>query len=326
MTVKALRKQLMAAIAMVVVSAVALSSSTYAWFASNNKVSATGMQVQAKAEGGIEIAFGKSTEASGTFATSATAGMSNATYLLPTSTTGNASAGVVNGWYYASAQAGNASAAKNDTRKTLSLSLGDGSPGKETTQYYDTNGNQYYLVKNFVIRSTSASTLAKGLKVDKVSVAGAAADMSKAIRVAVVVANKSLIYAPYGTHTTPYTVYSGFTGSGDTAVATVAGTVTLTDANTSTLIGDTAETTIPAKGNGVNGGVDVAIYTYFEGEDADLYSEKFVTEGLTVTVDFSADIASDAGGASQINNLSLDNETGGDTQTTQDTTTIPDNQ
>ena len=90
MTVKALRKQLMAAIAMVVVSAVALSSSTYAWFASNNKVSATGMQVQAKAEGGIEIAFGKSTEASGTFATSATAGLSNATYLLPTSTAGNA--------------------------------------------------------------------------------------------------------------------------------------------------------------------------------------------------------------------------------------------
>ena len=47
MTVKALRKQLMAAIAMVVVAAVALSSSTYAWFANNNKVTATGMQVTA---------------------------------------------------------------------------------------------------------------------------------------------------------------------------------------------------------------------------------------------------------------------------------------
>ena len=47
MSVKALRKQLMAAIAMVVVAAVALSSSTYAWFANNNKVTATGMQVTA---------------------------------------------------------------------------------------------------------------------------------------------------------------------------------------------------------------------------------------------------------------------------------------
>ena len=45
MTVKALRKQLMAAIAMVVVAAVALSSSTYAWFASNNTVSAEGANI-----------------------------------------------------------------------------------------------------------------------------------------------------------------------------------------------------------------------------------------------------------------------------------------
>ena len=50
MTVKALKKQLMAAIAMVVVSAIALSSSTYAWFASSSQVTAKGMQVTAKAE------------------------------------------------------------------------------------------------------------------------------------------------------------------------------------------------------------------------------------------------------------------------------------
>ena len=40
MTVKSLKKQLAAAIAMVVVAAVALSSSTYAWFVSNNTVTA----------------------------------------------------------------------------------------------------------------------------------------------------------------------------------------------------------------------------------------------------------------------------------------------
>lgn len=47
MNSKAIRKQLLAAVAMVLVAAVALSSSTYAWFAANNKVSATNMQVTA---------------------------------------------------------------------------------------------------------------------------------------------------------------------------------------------------------------------------------------------------------------------------------------
>ena len=48
MNVKALRKQLMAAIAMVVVAAVALSSATYAWFVSNNQVTATTTQISAQ--------------------------------------------------------------------------------------------------------------------------------------------------------------------------------------------------------------------------------------------------------------------------------------
>ena len=48
MNVKALRKQLMAAIAVVVVAAVALSSATYAWFVSNNRVTATTTQISAQ--------------------------------------------------------------------------------------------------------------------------------------------------------------------------------------------------------------------------------------------------------------------------------------
>lgn len=45
MNVKALKKQLMAAIAMVCVAAVALSSATYAWFVQNARVTATGPSV-----------------------------------------------------------------------------------------------------------------------------------------------------------------------------------------------------------------------------------------------------------------------------------------
>ena len=48
MSTKALKKQLMAAIAMVLVAAVALGSSTYAWFVSNNTVKATTSTISAQ--------------------------------------------------------------------------------------------------------------------------------------------------------------------------------------------------------------------------------------------------------------------------------------
>ena len=47
-SVKALKKQLGAAVAMVCVAAVALGSSTYAWFVSNNTVKATTSKISAQ--------------------------------------------------------------------------------------------------------------------------------------------------------------------------------------------------------------------------------------------------------------------------------------
>lgn len=51
MNSNAIKRQLLAAIAMVLVAAIALGSSTYAWFASNNKVTAEGMKITATTEG-----------------------------------------------------------------------------------------------------------------------------------------------------------------------------------------------------------------------------------------------------------------------------------
>ena len=74
MTVKSLRKQLAAAIAMTLVATVALGSSTYAWFSFNNTVSATGMEVHTKVEDNLLIAKSswnaKAKEADGNFTTS----------------------------------------------------------------------------------------------------------------------------------------------------------------------------------------------------------------------------------------------------------------
>ena len=47
-SVKALKKQMAAAVAMVCVAAVALGSSTYAWFVSNNTVKATTSKISAQ--------------------------------------------------------------------------------------------------------------------------------------------------------------------------------------------------------------------------------------------------------------------------------------
>ncbi|MBQ7566521.1 MAG: hypothetical protein IJT18_05315 [Oscillospiraceae bacterium] len=50
MSSKALRKQLLAAVAMVIVAAIAVTSSTFAWFAANTTVTAQGMSVTAKSD------------------------------------------------------------------------------------------------------------------------------------------------------------------------------------------------------------------------------------------------------------------------------------
>lgn len=87
MTVKALRKQFLAAIAMVVVAAVALSSSTYAWFASNTTVTATNMQVTATSSSSIVISNELPTKETGTITVAASD--TEATSLTPTTHEGS---------------------------------------------------------------------------------------------------------------------------------------------------------------------------------------------------------------------------------------------
>ena len=66
MNVKALRKQLMAAIAMVVVAAVALSSATYAWFVSNNTVKAVTTNISAQSNSAYLVIDTKATSTAST--------------------------------------------------------------------------------------------------------------------------------------------------------------------------------------------------------------------------------------------------------------------
>ena len=70
-SVKSLKKQLMAAIAMVLVAAIALGSSTYAWFVTNNKVDATTTNISAQSNAAFMTITNGATGASGVDTTSA---------------------------------------------------------------------------------------------------------------------------------------------------------------------------------------------------------------------------------------------------------------
>lgn len=83
MTVKALKKQLMAAIAMVVVALIALSSSTYAWFANNTSVQAKGLTVNAKSDSVLLKIAGKEDTTYSDFKTIGTTVLTN-TEMKPT--------------------------------------------------------------------------------------------------------------------------------------------------------------------------------------------------------------------------------------------------
>ena len=70
-SVSALKKQLAAAIAMVLVAAVALGSSTYAWFVSNNKVTATTTNISAQSNSAYLVIDTKATSTTSTSSVSA---------------------------------------------------------------------------------------------------------------------------------------------------------------------------------------------------------------------------------------------------------------
>ena len=279
MTVKALKKQLVAAIAMVIVSAIALSSSTYAWFASNNRVMATGMVVQATAEGGIEIAYVEDS-APGSYSTLVSAGMSSAQVLYPTSTVATAENDVITSdWYHASASVRTSSEARNGSYTVLSLDAN----GKE-----DTTNRYYFIRKKFNVRSVSAAKPATDLKVSKVEVTGIAQALSKALRVAIVNGDTKVIYAPVGYTKTAsetgfsYDVATAVNGAGEATMGTQNVTVLY-----ATEVSSVIAATVPA-----STGDNLNVYVWFEGEDTNHKSENLgdALDSLSLTVHFEANI------------------------------------
>lgn len=274
MNSKAIKRQLLAAIAMVLVAAIALGSSTYAWFVASGSVTAEGMKVQAKAEGGLAIRWAG--VASELWATTASAKMTDAKALLPASTANLAK------WTYAKALKANASTADNETYEDVTGKVFAGDAGAYAE-------NDYVVMQPFEIRSTAADKLAKGLYVSGVTVTrdeNTDKDLDMAIRVGVRLVTEdgfsgNYIYAPLTGASTNYTWKDPTQNNKETGV-TLAAVGTAGDSNSQLV--NKAETVPFGEGQAVK----VQVFIWYEGEDAKLYSDNFITNDLSISVEFSS--------------------------------------
>lgn len=314
MNSKAIRKQLLAAVAMVLVAAVALGSSTYAWFVASGTVTAEGMQVKAQAEGNLVIRH--TTKNWGTVATADT---NDNIALKPTSTFDFST------WVHSSAKEPGAYTSDGKYEvitNTVKPTVDDGG-----------TSNGYALVKQFFIRSATKENTPMGLYVDKinVTVGGKAPkqNLSSSLRVGIKCSyngvSKTFIYGPVGTDLNA-PAYGSIKIDESTTINGVhmptapdaTGTVELADMTGKAITlaqvgknGDTPKTAIlasditipgpkdptnPNASSSSSDAVEVFIYVWFEGEDTHLYSDNFATETMDVSVEFQSITTSAAAG------------------------------
>lgn len=279
MNSKAIKRQLLAAIAMVLVAALALGSSTYAWFVASGTVTATGMNVQVQSEGGLAISYGGTA-----WATTATANMTTTKKLFPASTNNLAK------WVHATATAPNSYVAATKDYNDITGEVFNTGTGTPKTLFKD--GNDYVVMKEFLIRSTAQDTasLAKGLFVKDISVTttkngqdvAAEKRLSTSLRVGVQCGDKYYIFGPVSvtvdgstsSATNNYQVFnSDGSANGDPVQLATKGQDSVLVASDTPITNE-------------NSGVPVYIYIWFEGEDHQLFSDNMYLENLNISVEF----------------------------------------
>lgn len=295
MTVKALKRQLMAAIAMIMVSLVALSSSTYAWFTMNKTVTATGLTVKARTEGGIQIKRTRGGNASD----SVQFASSSVQALLPTSTWD------ANTWTHAAALGSNAHNADEKTYAILNTvtNFQDIEPNDKSIGFGTVGGTSsgtfYYVYDAFTITRDSNSKSFTDLYVSECTASkesGSVTPLSSSLRVAVKCTKdnttKMYIFAPVANATKEYQVVTAITTTGNT-VNTTKKTVTALDSSNSANSPLTFQETSLYEGEVESlDGVDVLVYVYFEGEDDrhttnNISAAGGVLDDLNITIKFS---------------------------------------
>ena len=317
MTVKSLRRQLAAAIAMTLVSTVALGSSTYAWFTMNKEVSVVGMEMKAHAEEGLLINEVKA-HADTNWDEQAQAAATAVTYQLRPASTANLAT-----WYHANSKKSSDEAGVDDDLANT-VKIGDnyyedispanltnntvidaeggsgtqkatGGTQAETHVYYKDaafgttgeydEGEGFYVNYKYYLKASSTEDLT--VKAGKLGVEvtaekkneEAATALDKALRVGVKIDNDVLIFAPVeGADDTSYKVTAALDGA---TTADVSAKTTKTGINA-------ADMTIPAVNTD---GKLVDVYLWFEGEDKNCMSDNLTAtlNAYKISISFTND-------------------------------------
>ena len=263
-------KKLIPALCMLLVAAALLGTSTFAWFSMNTQVDAKGMQVKATTSSNLVIKA-----ADGAWTREASAKYSSLNTLTPASTSltdGVLSAGK---FFYLT------NPAKVDYATGAAQS---GAEFAEATVNKDAQ-NTYVSANTFEIKVEGGTQAFTNLYISAVTVkdssaqTAADADISKALRVAVVTTNKTYIFAPV----TGYTEhYKGIIGAG---TGLSEGTTLSTTDETLTNAGESATLGAIAAGETIA----LTVYIWYEGQDGNCTSGKAVNvEELDVALTFIA--------------------------------------
>ena len=267
--VKALKKQLAAAIAMVCVAAVALGSSTYAWFVSNNNVDAITTDISAQSNSAylvIQEATADKTATDNTSTSSATAEDRTAVALYP--------AQVVNGTATGSYkfESAYAAAAGNSLEKTSTrFTVGNNGTAEEAV------ANTYAHKDTFYIGTGGYDGSFTNLKVEGVTVSAKnadKADLVNAMRVLVVCGDQWTVWKNGAEVTSVDTL-----NTAGNATETTTLTAKYTDATNKAIAASVSK----------DNDVTVDIYVFYDGADGQVNSDNLADlKDCGVTVTFTA--------------------------------------
>ena len=268
-SVKALKKQLAAAIAMVCVAAVALGSSTYAWFVSNNNVDAITTDISAQSNSAylvIQEATADKTATDNTSTSSATAEDRTAVALYP--------AQVVNGTATGSYkfESAYAAAAGNSLEKTSTrFTVGNNGTAEEAV------ANTYAHKDTFYIGTGGYDGSFTNLKVEGVTVSAKnadKADLVNAMRVLVVCGDQWTVWKNGAEVTSVDTL-----NTAGNATETTTLTAKYTDATNKAIAASVSK----------DNDVTVDIYVFYDGADGQVNSDNLADlKDCGVTVTFTA--------------------------------------
>lgn len=268
-SVKALKKQLAAAIAMVLVAAIALGSSTYAWFVSNNNVDAITTDISAQSNSAylvIQEATADKTATDKTSESSATAEDRTAVALYP--------AQVVNGTATGSYkfESAYAAAAGNSLEKTSTrFTVGENGTAPEAEK------NGYAHKDTFYIGTGGYDGSFTNLKVEGVTVSAKntdKADLVNAMRVLVVCGEQWTVWKNGAEVTSVDTL-----NTAGNATETTTLTAKYTDATNKAIAASVSK----------DNDVTVDIYVFYDGADGEVNSDNLADlKDCGVTVTFTA--------------------------------------